>query len=96
MEKITLNVPNLEFAFREDKEFLESYERGEWHSVSNLQHEIKRYQEYAASWLEKNMLVYLSLPSDDFEMLKRKAKQAGVSYQTLLTNVVHQFVTSEK
>lgn len=81
---------------REDKEFLESYERGEWYSVSNLQREIKRYQEYAASWLEKNMSVYLTLPADDFEMLKQKASRAGVPYQTLLTNLVHQFVTSEK
>lgn len=81
---------------REDKEFLESYERGEWHSVSNLQREIKRYREYGASWLEKNMLVYLTLPADDFEILKQKAKQAGVPYQTLLTNLVHQFVTSGK
>ena len=32
----------------EDEQFLKSYERGEWHSVSNLQNEIKRYTEYAA------------------------------------------------
>ena len=81
---------------REEKEFLESYERGEWHSVSNLQREIERYQEYAASWLEKNMLVYLTLSADDFEMPKQKASGAGVPYQTLLTNLVHQFVTSGK
>jgi predicted DNA binding CopG/RHH family protein len=83
--------PNLE-----DKQILKSYERGEWRSVSNLQNAIKRYQEYAASWLEKNMLVFLTIPSDDFEVLKQKAKQAGVPYQTLLTNLVHRFVTSEK
>jgi len=81
---------------REDKEFLESYERGEWHSVSNLQREIERYQEYAASWLEKNILVYLTQSADDFEMLKEKASRASVPYQTLLTNLVHQFVTSGK
>ena len=80
---------------REDKDLPESCERSEWHSVNNLQREVKRYQEYAASWLEKNTLVYLSLPADDFEMLKQKAKQAGVPYQTLLTNVVHQFVTDK-
>lgn len=80
----------------EDKELLESYERGEWQRVSNLQREIKRYREYAASWLEKNMLVYLTLPATDFELLKQKARQAGVPYQTLLTKVVHQFVTSER
>ena len=45
--------PNLE-----DEQFLQSYKRGEWRSVSKLHDEIKRYQEYAATGLEKNMLVY--------------------------------------
>jgi predicted DNA binding CopG/RHH family protein len=83
--------PNLE-----DNQFLKSYENGEWHSVSSLQNEIKRYQEYATARLEKNMLVYLNLSADDFKMLKDRAKKAGIPYQTLLTNLVHQFVTSER
>jgi predicted DNA binding CopG/RHH family protein len=77
----------------EDKEILASYEGGEWRSVSNLQREIRRYQKYAQSWIEDNALVFLTLPADDFERLKRKAKQTGIPYQTLLTNLVHQFVT---
>ncbi len=79
----------------EDKQ-LKSYERGEWHGVSNLQNEIKRYQEYAAAGLEKDMLIYLRLSADDIKMLKDRAKKAGIPYQTLLTNLVHQYVTSEK
>jgi hypothetical protein len=39
--------PNLE-----DNQFLKSYENGEWHSVSNLENEIKRYQDYATAGLE--------------------------------------------
>ncbi|MDE3087814.1 MAG: hypothetical protein KGJ80_00305 [Chloroflexota bacterium] len=83
--------PNLE-----DEQFLRSYERGEWHSVSNLQNEIKRYQEYAATGLEKDMLICLRLSADDLKMLRNRAKKAGIPYQTLLTNLVHQYVTSEK
>ena len=81
---------------REDKELLESYERGEWHGVSNLRREIKRYQEHATNWLEKNNLVYITLPADDFEILKRKAQRAGIPYQTLLTNLVRQFVNGKQ
>jgi predicted DNA binding CopG/RHH family protein len=82
-------------ASQEDKEYLESYEKDEWHSASNLQREIKRYQEYAATWLENNLTVCLTLPAEDFEMLKQKANKAGISYETLLTNLVHQYVTSK-
>ena len=86
---MTKSDPNLE-----DKNILASYEGGEWQSVGDLQREIRRYQKYAQSWIEDNALVFLTLPADDFERLKRKAKQAGIPYQTLLTNRVHQFVTS--
>jgi len=83
--------PNLE-----DERFLKPYENGEWHSVSDLENEIKRYQEYAAAGLKKNTQVYLNLSADDFRMLKERAKKAGIPYQTLLTNLVHQYVASEK
>ncbi|CAG1022374.1 hypothetical protein MTYM_01667 [Methylococcales bacterium] len=81
---------------QDDKELLDSYDRGDWRSVSNLQREIRRYQESATAWLENNRLVYLTLPTDDLEALKRKANQAGIPYQTLLMNLVHQFVTGER
>lgn len=81
---------------QEDKELLDSYDHGDWHSISNLQREIRRYQESAAAWLEKNRLVYLTLSTDDLEALKRKASQAGIPYQTLLSNLVHQYVTDER
>ena len=32
---------------KDEKELLESVERGEWKSIPNLKKEIKRYQEYA-------------------------------------------------
>ena len=80
---------------REDKEYLDSYEKAEWHTVSNLQREIRRYQEYATTWLENNSLVYLTLSAEDFQVLKQKASNAGIPYQTLLTNLVHQFVTGK-
>jgi predicted DNA binding CopG/RHH family protein len=77
----------------DDQEWLESYERGEWHSVDRLQREVRRYQEYASAWLKENRQVNLTLPVDDFEMLEEKARETGISYQTLLAELVHEFVT---
>ncbi len=78
-----------------DEDILDSFERGEWRSVTKLQSEVRRYQEYASSWLEVNRLVSLTLPAHDFERLKQKAGEAGISYQALVANLVRQFVTGQ-
>jgi hypothetical protein len=38
---------------KEEKELLDSYERGEWKSVVDLESEIERYREYARATIEK-------------------------------------------
>ncbi len=60
---------------REDQELLDSYESGEWQPVNLLQREIKRYQEYAAAWLEDNSLISLALAAKYFCELQNKAKE---------------------
>ena len=37
----------------------------------------------------------LILPANDFEQLKQKAGEAGVSYQTLVANLIRQFVQGQ-
>ena len=74
---------------------LQSYERDEWKGVNFLQEEVARYQTYAAAWLENNILVSLALPANDLEALKEKAKVAGTSYEVIIANLVHQFVTGK-
>ena len=79
----------------DEEDILDSFERGEWRSVNKLQREVRRYQEYASSWLEANRLVSLTLPAGDFERLKQKAGEAGIPYQALVANLVRQFVMGQ-
>lgn len=79
----------------EDEDILNSFDRGEWRGIDNLQGELRRYQAYASSWLETNRLVSLTLPAGDFERLKQKAGEAGVSYQALVADLVRQFVMGQ-
>ena len=39
---------------KEEKEVLESFERGEWKPVKNLKTEIEKHQEYARKTLKKD------------------------------------------
>lgn len=82
-------------AKHEEEDILESYEAGEWQSVGKLQREVRRYQDYAATWLEANRLISLTLSAADYERLKQKAGEAGMSYQALIANLVRQYVAGQ-
>jgi len=77
----------------EEKELLESYERGEWESIATLEGELQHYQSYAAATIRKNRLVTIDLPPEDFEEIQRKALEKGIPYQTFIANIVHHFVS---
>ncbi|MCI0614004.1 antitoxin [bacterium] len=75
----------------EEQELLESYERDEWKPVVNLQEELQQYQVYAAATIKRNRLVSIDLSPEDFAEIQQKAIEKGIPYQTLISNIVHQF-----
>jgi predicted DNA binding CopG/RHH family protein len=77
----------------EDDVVLTSYERGEWRSVAKVREEVARYQAYAATMLETNREVSVTLPLTDFEKVQQKASEVGMPYQALIADIVHRFVT---
>jgi len=76
-----------------EQELLESYERDEWQSVTRLQEKLRQYQSYATSIFESMGLVSIALPPEDLNALREKAAAMGISYQTLIANILHQYVT---
>lgn len=85
-------VDNLELD-TEERELLDSYERGEWQSIDILREKLEQYQSYATAALEANGLVSIILPKEDLKVIRRKAAEAGMSYQVFIANIVHQFVS---
>jgi len=79
----------------EEQELLDSYERDEWQSVDKLQERLRQYQAYAIAALEAMGLVSIALPQEDVKAIREKAAAAGMSYQTLIANIVHQYVTGK-
>lgn len=77
----------------EEQELLRSYERDEWRSVDALREERRRYQAYAIAALEEAGVVSVALPSEDLQALRRKAAEAGMSYQAFIAHILHQYVT---
>ena len=77
----------------EERAIEESFERGEWKSVPNVEAEIKRHQEYARNTLRKNKRVNIRISSRDLEAIQVRAIEEGIPYQTLMASVLHKYVT---
>jgi predicted DNA binding CopG/RHH family protein len=78
---------------REEKAILESVERGEWRSVSNVKKEIKRYRRYALAALRKDKRINIRIAEQDLVLLQQRALEEGLPYQTLISSVLHKYVS---
>jgi predicted DNA binding CopG/RHH family protein len=77
---------------KEEKEILESFERGEWKQVKNLKSEIKKHQKYARKTLKKDKRVNIRISSKDLEEIQALAIENGIPYQTLMSSILHRYV----
>ena len=78
---------------KEEKAFLESYERDEWQSVKNKKSEISRYQQIAKGTFKKDSRINIRMSSKDIHAMQLKALEEGIPYQTLITSVLHKYVS---
>ncbi|MDO9529924.1 MAG: hypothetical protein Q7J27_12325 [Syntrophales bacterium] len=78
---------------KEEKEILDSYERGEWKSVKNLKKEIERHKGYARQTLKKDKRVNIRISSMVLDEIQTRAVEDGMPYQTLISSILHRFIT---
>lgn len=77
----------------EEREILASYERGEWVSVSDEAAAIARHQAVAANTLRKDRRVNIRISNRDILALQEIAQEEGIPYQTLMSSILHKYVT---
>ncbi len=77
----------------EERDLIESVERGEWKSVKKLKEEIEKHRQYARNTLRKDSRVNIRISSRDLEALQAKAAEDGMPYQTLMASVLHRYVS---
>ena len=77
---------------KEEKEILESYENDEWVSVSNPS-DIAKYKVAAKRTFKKDKRVNIRISEMDLELIQERALIEGLPYQTLMSSVLHKYVT---
>jgi predicted DNA binding CopG/RHH family protein len=75
-----------------EKELLDSYETEEWVSVASNE-EIQKYKVAANHTFKKDKRVNIRISEKDLELLHVKARIEGLPYQTLMSSVLHKYVT---
>jgi len=78
---------------KEEQRLSKSVEMGEWKSVANLDEEIKRSKEYAASTFAKTQRMNIRISQRDMNALKVKALENGIPYQTLVSSIIHKYLS---
>lgn len=78
---------------KEERDILDSFDRGEWKPVAHRRQEIARHVAYARSTLAKDRRVNIRISSKDLEQLQAVAVEDGMPYQTLMASVLHRFVS---
>lgn len=76
----------------EERDILTTFEGDEWRTIPSLEAEIAAYQEFATEQSKHMRLVNVMLSQEDWEGIQKKAREEGVRYDTLISNIVHQFV----
>jgi predicted DNA binding CopG/RHH family protein len=77
---------------KEEKEILDSFEKGEWVPVTNLSARRKELAQYARNTLRKGKRLNIRISERDLIELQRKAVKEGLSYQTYVSSIIHKFI----
>ncbi|MCG6961749.1 MAG: antitoxin [Acidobacteria bacterium] len=78
---------------KEERELLRSVEAGEWKSAPDKGAESRRYREYARATFKKDRRINIRISGKDLEALQVRALEEGIPYQTLVSSILHKYVT---
>ena len=78
--------------YDEEKELFESVEKGEWVSVKNLAGEIAAAREAAEATYGKDRRMNIRISGRDMSLLKVRAREEGIPYQTLVSSIIHKYL----
>lgn len=78
----------------EEQDILDSYERGEWQPIPNVEQELASLKEAARFTLAKPELS-IKLPPEDLHKVFTQAAAEGITAESKVANIVHQYINGD-
>ena len=77
----------------EEREIIEAYKRGEFVEAEDADEVREILKEAARNYLKKDARMNIRISTADLMMLKRRAAEEGIPYQTLAASILHKYVS---
>lgn len=77
---------------QEEKEILDSVERGEWKRIPDFKREAARYRSAALATMRKDKRVNIRMTERDLIRFQKAAMHEGLPYQTLISSILHKYI----
>ncbi|MBX7148660.1 antitoxin [bacterium] len=77
----------------DEKNVLDAFYKGKLKKTKNASKEMDMAVKAADNYLTKDTRINIRLSAPDLKLLKRRAAEEGLPYQTLIASVLHKFVT---
>jgi predicted DNA binding CopG/RHH family protein len=78
---------------KEENNLISSLDKDEWKTIADLKGEIKRSQAYARATITKDQRMNIRIAKKDLDALKVRAIEEGIPYQTLVSSIIHKFLS---
>lgn len=78
---------------REEERLIVEYERGAFSPVKQQDRVRQEAMEAAQRYTRKDARINIRLSTADLEMLKRRAAEEGLPYQSLIASILHKYVS---
>jgi predicted DNA binding CopG/RHH family protein len=78
---------------QDELELLASYEAEEWKSAQKISEQKEQYRAYARATLRKDKRVNIRISEKDLLALQKRAVRQGIPYQTLISSVLHKYLS---
>jgi len=76
----------------EEQEILDTFNRGEWLSKGE---NLDKYKDAAKQTFAKSHRINFRVSERDFRGIQLKARNEGMPYQTLVSSVIHKFLSGQ-
>ena len=77
----------------EERDVRDRFERGELRSAPDAEREAELARQAARNTFNKTRRVNLRVTERDFNLAHARAREEGIPYQTLLSSVIHKYLS---
>jgi predicted DNA binding CopG/RHH family protein len=82
-----------DYADEDEKNTIDAYESGEFRPVEDQVKAKEEAMAAASRYLRKDARINIRLSTADLQMLKRRAAEEGLAYQSLIASILHKFAS---